>query len=171
MAQVVTLPDDAYFDVVQWYDKSVWGKTIDVTQLCCLRKSLDRGGLKDVKIRYLGGLHVLITFKNYTEAIALVEGRYNWAHVFSNLEVWMGQEYSYERIVWIKIFGVPVHLWEAHVFDKIATLIGTVVAPSHAKFDYGSIVNDTVGIMVGKDWSSPEPLTLKWRTPNPKVAR
>ncbi|KAI3802918.1 hypothetical protein L1987_31065 [Smallanthus sonchifolius] len=108
----IKLDEDADYDAVQWYDKSVLGKSIDFIQLCCLHKMLNREGLKDMQLRYLGGLYVLITFKKYSEATEMVEGKNKWSDVFSQLEVWTGQEYSYEKIVWLKIFGVPAHLWE-----------------------------------------------------------
>ncbi|KAI3687479.1 hypothetical protein L1987_81176 [Smallanthus sonchifolius] len=61
-----------------------------------------------------------------------------WADVFSHLQVWTGQELACERIVWMKIFGVPVHL----------SSVGKLLVPSQASFDDGSIVNDTVGLIL-----------------------
>ncbi|KAI3725605.1 hypothetical protein L1987_65396 [Smallanthus sonchifolius] len=41
----VTVPEDADFDAVQWYDKSVMGKMNDFKQLCCLHRAIE--GIRD----------------------------------------------------------------------------------------------------------------------------
>ncbi|KAI3763122.1 hypothetical protein L1987_53572 [Smallanthus sonchifolius] len=44
-----------------------------------------------------------------------------------------------------------------------------MIVPSQAKFEDGSRLNDTVGILVGKDWILPISLDLKWRDKAYKV--
>ncbi|KAI3815087.1 hypothetical protein L1987_14741 [Smallanthus sonchifolius] len=120
--QDVTVPDDADYDVVQWYDKSVGRKTKDLVELRGLQQSLIREGLADLKLKYLGGLNVFLTFKKYEEANDFVDEKQKWSKIFSELEV----------------------------FDTIAASIEKVVASSHASFSDGSLTRDTVGVIVEK---------------------
>ncbi|KAI3784239.1 hypothetical protein L1987_43334 [Smallanthus sonchifolius] len=113
---LIVVHEDADYDVGQWYDKSVVGKAKDLSQLCGLHDSLSNGGIKVSNLRYMGGLHVLLTFRNYPEANDLVRDKQKWSKVFTNLDIWTGQDYDYERILWLKIHGVRAHLWESQVF-------------------------------------------------------
>ncbi|KAI3799417.1 hypothetical protein L1987_34715 [Smallanthus sonchifolius] len=133
--QDVTVPDDADYDVVQWYDKSVLGKTKDLVELRGLHQSLTREGLTDLKLKYLGRLNVLLTFKKYEEANDFVDKKQKWSKIFSQLEV----------------------------FDPIATSIGKVVASSHVSFSDGSLTRDTVGVIVDKGGKIQRETNLKWR--------
>ncbi|KAI3676090.1 hypothetical protein L1987_85689 [Smallanthus sonchifolius] len=74
-----------------------------------------------------------------------------------------GSGYGYERLVWLRRHGVPLQLWEAQVFDTLASKVGKIVAPSQAAFADGVMTFDTVGIRVGAGWSLPEDLTLIWQ--------
>ncbi|KAI3732039.1 hypothetical protein L1987_63236 [Smallanthus sonchifolius] len=51
-----SVPDDAVFDVVQWYDKSMIGKMIDFNQLVYLHQSIKLISDKISRLKYLGGL-------------------------------------------------------------------------------------------------------------------
>ncbi|KAI3797259.1 hypothetical protein L1987_32514 [Smallanthus sonchifolius] len=126
-------------------------------RICC------KEGWEELKIKYLGGLHVLLTFKKYSDANEFVENKLKWSNMFSDLVVWKGQDYRQERIVWLKINGVSAHLWESHIFDNIASSMGKVIAPSHASFENGALITDMVGIIVGSDWNIQEEIILKWR--------
>ncbi|KAI3682906.1 hypothetical protein L1987_83270 [Smallanthus sonchifolius] len=108
---------------------------------------------------------ILITFATYAEAEEFVRDNQRWSNVLSEVEIWKGQDYGQERIIWLKIMGVPVHLWESQVFDAIAASMGKVVAQSHATFngEGGDLIRDTVGIIVEKEWNIQEEITLKWR--------
>ncbi|KAI3775083.1 hypothetical protein L1987_49651 [Smallanthus sonchifolius] len=148
---------DADYDVIQWYDLSVVGKTVDLAQLCGLHESLSNGGIKVRNMRYLGGLHVLLTFKEYSEANDLVKDKHKWSKVFSNLEIWTSQDYAYERIVWLKIHGVPAHLWESQVFDKIVGSVGepgVILHPSIPDLNNSMGGSSSVGIGDSRGYDS-----------------
>ncbi|KAI3695346.1 hypothetical protein L1987_78342 [Smallanthus sonchifolius] len=158
----VSVPEDANFDAVQWYDKSVLGKMNDFKKLCCFHQATNGISEKISKVRYVGGLQVIITFKKETEAIAFVSDKESWAAWFSSLEIWKGQSYAYERIVWLRIFGVHAHLWEAQVFDSTASKVGPVIAPSKAEFADKVLTYDTVGSLAGESWVGQKEVVLKW---------
>ncbi|KAI3686586.1 hypothetical protein L1987_80266 [Smallanthus sonchifolius] len=94
-------------------------------------------GLNVIKLKYLGGLHVLLIFGKYSEANEFVDEEQRWSDVLPKAEIL--------------------------VFDKIASSIGKVVVPSHATFSNGTLTRDMVGIMVKKEWNIKEEITLQWR--------
>ncbi|KAI3717424.1 hypothetical protein L1987_69027 [Smallanthus sonchifolius] len=165
----IKVPEDADSVVLQWYDLSVVGITRDFTHLGNLQELMDFEEDKDMTIRYLGGLQVLITFKKETHAKEFANNKNSWSKWFSEVQVWTGQSLISERIVWLKIFGVPAHLWDANVFDAIAAKSGKVLAPSQASFSDGDLTQDTVGILVGEGWRLPEVGVLKWRDKSYRV--
>ncbi|KAI3801833.1 hypothetical protein L1987_29950 [Smallanthus sonchifolius] len=61
------------------------------------------------------------------QASSFLSGEDLW---FSSLERWSGQVLPFERIAWMKIRGVPLHLAENAVFNTIAAGYGKVVQPS-----------------------------------------
>ncbi|KAI3761613.1 hypothetical protein L1987_52034 [Smallanthus sonchifolius] len=83
----VTIRDDADYDVVEWYDKSVIGKAIDITQLRGLHEFLSGDGLTDIKLKYLGGLQILIIFKKYSDAEDFVRQKPRWSEPPAPAEV------------------------------------------------------------------------------------
>ncbi|KAI3816238.1 hypothetical protein L1987_15931 [Smallanthus sonchifolius] len=87
----VSVLDDADFDAIQWFDLSAVGKLSDFNQLCCLQHSINKVGVRISRMRYLGGLQVLLTFKKETESIEFVKDRQTWARWFASLEIWTGQ--------------------------------------------------------------------------------
>ncbi|KAI3713018.1 hypothetical protein L1987_71588 [Smallanthus sonchifolius] len=98
----------------------------------------------------------MITFERAEEASTFLDNNKLWGKWFSDLEPWSGQSLAQERIVWLQIHGVSAHLWQAKVFDSIASEVGKIIAPSHASFNDGSLVLDTVGILVEDGWRLPD---------------
>ncbi|KAL8205874.1 hypothetical protein R6Q57_009425 [Mikania cordata] len=87
------------------------------------RDAVAGSGLEDSQVcvranRYIGGLKVLLTFNSTTETKAFVKEKKDlWSSRFRYVEIWDGQCVEYDRVAWVKIHGVPVHLWDAKVFD------------------------------------------------------
>ncbi|KAI3682399.1 hypothetical protein L1987_82357 [Smallanthus sonchifolius] len=91
----VPVRDDGDFDAIQWYNLSLVGKLKDFNQLCCLQKSINNVGVKIVRMTYLGGLNVLLTFKKEADAIEFEKDRLSWARWFSAIELWTWQLLAY----------------------------------------------------------------------------
>ncbi|KAI3784795.1 hypothetical protein L1987_43900 [Smallanthus sonchifolius] len=68
----ITIPEDADYEVIEWYDKSVLGKALDLQQLRGLREFLTKIGMN---------------------AEDFVEDKMRWANVLSEVEIWKGQDY------------------------------------------------------------------------------
>ncbi|KAJ0509919.1 hypothetical protein HanIR_Chr11g0534611 [Helianthus annuus] len=53
-----------------------------------------------------------------------------WKQLFSSATLWEGQEMRCERLVWIRITGVPLQLRDENFYNTIAELYGKIVVKS-----------------------------------------
>ncbi|XP_022002117.1 uncharacterized protein LOC110899536 [Helianthus annuus] len=83
----------------------------------------------DTTIKYLGGLSILLVFKSSFEADifrADIPG-FGW---FDSVESWTGQMIAFERLAWLNIYGVPLHLSGNETFDSVGRCFGKVIHAS-----------------------------------------
>ncbi|KAF5754385.1 putative RNA-directed DNA polymerase [Helianthus annuus] len=109
-------------------NRSIHGVVKNLHVLNNLNNILSRSGLSNFGLSYVGGLSVLLTLgnsgrvkdvmTNYTEGLA---------NAFSQYNVWKGEDLSKERIVSLRISGLPIQLRDNTVFDQIGGLFGKVV--------------------------------------------
>ncbi|MFS7975110.1 putative RNA-directed DNA polymerase [Helianthus anomalus] len=98
-----------------------------------LEECMEALNLEEVTVKYVGGLRVLFIFPNSDEAKEFLErSKDKWSAWFSKMEVWDGNFNSCQRIAWIRITGVPVCLWDRHVFNRIGERCGRVLSGSDA---------------------------------------
>ncbi|KAD4178000.1 hypothetical protein E3N88_26591 [Mikania micrantha] len=137
---------------LNWGATSLLGRATDLRVLCSLRELiLDQDNLT---IRHLGGLNVLLTFSNIKNSEVFLSNTHMWKPWFTSLEKWVGNLIRPERIAWLRIHGVPVQLWEANIFNKVASAFGRVVHPSEACLLDLNLTQDYVAVLT----SSLEPI-------------
>ncbi|MFS7909297.1 hypothetical protein Hanom_Chr01g00092951 [Helianthus anomalus] len=78
------------------------------------------------------------------------------------LETWKGQSLAYERIAWIKIQGVPLHLVENAVFNSVGEKFGKVIKLSQLSKEDDDLSYDCLGILVGDGKPICGEANLKW---------
>lgn len=104
------------------------GVTKDLETLENLRSLVDVDGFPEVEIIYVGGLTVLLTFPETAGmAKSMKEAMSMWNRWFESLKVWVGQPLGYSRLAWLAIRGIPLHLWDANLVDKIGNRFGKVI--------------------------------------------
>ncbi|GJR80795.1 RNA-directed DNA polymerase, eukaryota [Tanacetum coccineum] len=95
---------------------------------------LSKEGFPNVKLTYLGGLWVmmesssLITKEKFLQHVGVV----SWFNSLSNAQP---DFVSKERIVWVDIEGVPLHLWSHSTFTKIDSKWGELLELEESKDD------------------------------------
>ncbi|KAK9064276.1 hypothetical protein SSX86_015656 [Deinandra increscens subsp. villosa] len=143
--------------VVQ-YQAAPTAELLRITRL--LRWRGLRGGWK---IKYLGGLHVLLTCADVEEVDDILAVKDLWMPWFSKLDIWRGQSFLYERVAWIKVRGVPRELWSRETFNAIGSSVGSLGQPSEACLEDGDMSGDYLSVIV----SSPAPInearTVVWQ--------
>ncbi|KAJ0490746.1 hypothetical protein HanRHA438_Chr12g0571401 [Helianthus annuus] len=146
--------------------RAVLGRVVDFQALIGLKEIL-----KDVgcKIYYTGGFNLLLVFKEDYEAIEFLDNKDTWVRWFSHLDMWSGQSGAFERIAWLKIIGVPVHLAENKVFDDVAGKFGKVVHRSQLSEEDQDLSLNIVGVLVDGGFPISESVTLNWKNKRFKV--
>ncbi|KAF5774247.1 hypothetical protein HanXRQr2_Chr13g0598071 [Helianthus annuus] len=145
------------------YGVSVVGRTVDLETLVDFDKLLQIAKVPVVRIQYLGGLSILISFVDEASANRFLKSRDVSGPWFSKLEVWKGQSLPLERLAWLNLVGIPLHLLEEDVFVMVGELFGRVIHyPKSLDVDQDlSLVR--VGVLAGEAKRIREVMSLVWK--------
>ncbi|KAJ0921315.1 hypothetical protein HanPSC8_Chr05g0190041 [Helianthus annuus] len=140
------------------------GRTVDLETLVDFDRLLKIAKLSVANVQYLGGLSLLITFHDKESANQFMEVKEIWGPWFSRLEPWTGQTLPLERVAWLKLCGIPLHMLDAEVMGMIGEAFGKIVhVPKLFEEDQDlSIVR--VGVLVGLSSRICNEVSLRWRS-------
>ncbi|XP_021980427.1 uncharacterized protein LOC110876568 [Helianthus annuus] len=127
--------------------RSIHGVAHDVEVLNNLNSALKKEGLCNFGLSYIGGLSVLLTLGS-PELVkdVMISHSVSLSKVFSRFHVWKGEDLPLDRIVYLRISGVPVHLRDNAVYDDIGGLFGKVVQGS--SFSWTDSDNSECSVLV-----------------------
>nr|GFA11155.1 RNA-directed DNA polymerase, eukaryota [Tanacetum cinerariifolium] len=116
------------------------GRTKDVNSIPNLRTILTNEGFTDVKLSYLGGLWVMIELNSKETKMKLLQhtGVNSW---FEELKPASQEFVCNERIVWVDIEGIPLHLWSSSTFSRIGMKWGTVMDIEEIGMKWGTVMD------------------------------
>ncbi|KAI3744336.1 hypothetical protein L1987_57415 [Smallanthus sonchifolius] len=115
------------------------------------------------KVQYIGGLSVLITFEDNKVATMVRDAAREVLGRFSSVDIWEGQIFGFERLAWIKIVGVPLHLLSSQVINAIGSSVGKVVFNPNRPDEDDDLSYDYMGVLVGDGKRIDEEITVAWR--------
>ncbi|KAM0008544.1 putative RNA recognition motif domain, nucleotide-binding alpha-beta plait domain superfamily [Helianthus debilis subsp. tardiflorus] len=150
-------------------EKSVAGRTRDIRRFSDLNVLLVTSGYPKAKVCYVGGLYVIIVFPEDYEAVEFIKKYDVWNEWFSSLDMWEGQSLPYERLAWINFDGVPVHLAENMVFNKLAEHYGQVVHASELSLEVIDLSVNRAGVLVDHGELISDTAFLSWKGRRYKV--
>ncbi|KAJ0865688.1 hypothetical protein HanRHA438_Chr12g0543231 [Helianthus annuus] len=133
----------AYTDL---HGLAVIGKTKDLWTLRKLDILLKEANFRDSNIKYLGGSNVMVVLKSYVEADGFRSEApgFGW---FSSVETWKGQSVAFERLAWLNIHGVPLHMSGNETFDSVGRCFGKVIHASQRLPEDNLVSSDCVGVL------------------------
>ncbi|KAL4590769.1 hypothetical protein LXL04_003712 [Taraxacum kok-saghyz] len=144
--------------------KALIGEAQSMEKLDNLIKNLKAEGLQDISVKYMGGLRALLVFKDESSASTfLTEGKTSWSNWFTSLAIFNGQPLNYQRIAWIKIEGVPFHVWDSHCFESIGGLFGRVLTKVKSPQLTKDIAAGGLSILVQSVARIEEEVDILWR--------
>ncbi|KAF5773938.1 putative RNA-binding domain superfamily [Helianthus annuus] len=79
------------------------------------------------RVQYIGGLDVLISFNDAETAVVVREATKSITEKFSVVSIWEGQALGFERLAWLKVQGIPLHLLSNEVIDTVGGVFRKVV--------------------------------------------
>ncbi|KAJ0856583.1 putative RNA recognition motif domain, nucleotide-binding alpha-beta plait domain superfamily [Helianthus annuus] len=130
---------------------------------------MSKDGTRDFSISYLGGLSVLVKFLNEEACNSFVGNHPCWNAWFSSLDHWVGQSLPFERIAWLRLVGVPIHLAEDEVYDSIARRFGKIVFGSQRTSEDVDLSVNCVGVLRGDGCRIEEVVSLVWKDKRFKI--
>jgi len=109
------------------------GRVSDLSKVSSLNERFILGGFGHIKVKYLGGFHVLMKRENDTKIKETVEDNKEWfEELFDTIIAWEEQFVAVDKLVWVRCRGLPLKLWNSECFKHIAALLGTLVEVDEA---------------------------------------
>ncbi|KAJ0487510.1 putative RNA recognition motif domain, nucleotide-binding alpha-beta plait domain superfamily [Helianthus annuus] len=131
---------------VEMHDKAIVGKMKDLWNLRKLDILLKEANFGDAVIKYLGGLNVMVVFRSSVEAdnFRANSPGFGW---FASVEIWKGQAIAFERLAWLNIHGVPLHLSGNETYDSVGRVFGKVIHASQRQSEDNILTYDCVYVL------------------------
>ncbi|KAK9052503.1 hypothetical protein SSX86_029132 [Deinandra increscens subsp. villosa] len=124
---IVNMDDIPGHMVVRLGDFTVIGKVKNFDVLDNFITDLDGKLGNALSVRYVGGMRLMISFLNNEDAKDYCEDKTKWGKWFHSMVLWTEGYKEFERVARIKIYGVPLAIWTAETFEKIASRYGKIV--------------------------------------------
>ncbi|MFS7916001.1 hypothetical protein Hanom_Chr02g00171941 [Helianthus anomalus] len=138
----------SFKDILNKEGRAMVGRVVDLQTLSKMKDCFKEAGLSGNNIHYLGGLSLLVSFEDESDAEVFVSNVTVWSRWFASVDMWAGQTMQYERVSWLKFHGMPLHLSENKVFDDVAGLFGRVIHKSQLSLEDKDLSVSYVGILV-----------------------
>ncbi|KAM0030988.1 hypothetical protein Hdeb2414_s0017g00503391 [Helianthus debilis subsp. tardiflorus] len=144
---------------VELHGKTTIGKTKDLWTLRKLDLLLKEAKFGDSNIKYLGGLNVLVVFKINDKADSFRSEAPGFKR-FSSVDIWNAQATTFERLAWLNIHGVPLHMSGNETFDSVGRYFGKVIHAPQRQLEDKLLTSDSVGVLTGSGNRIEEIITI-----------
>ncbi|KAM0021196.1 putative RNA recognition motif domain, nucleotide-binding alpha-beta plait domain superfamily [Helianthus debilis subsp. tardiflorus] len=139
------------------------GRCKDLPILRNLNKYLSETSYKGVSLTYTGGLYMFIRFADEELCSKFLLDYQTWKDWFRSLDPWECQPLPFERIAWVRVSGVPMHLADNDVINNIAEHFGKIVHGSKIEAGDDNLLATWIGLLVGEGERIHGVVNLKWR--------
>ncbi|KAK9069568.1 hypothetical protein SSX86_011472 [Deinandra increscens subsp. villosa] len=138
-------------------------RMLDFSSLKNIKIILNELAFKEERIQYLGGLDLLITFSSRELADSFKDKASMAKERFSLVVIWEGQVLGFERLAWLKIQGIPLHILSNDVIDLIGGMFGRIVhKASRSDLDV-DLSFEYLGVLLGDGKRVAEEIMLNWK--------
>ncbi|KAJ0524537.1 hypothetical protein HanHA300_Chr09g0301611 [Helianthus annuus] len=139
------------------------GRTVDLETLVDFDKLLRIAKLSVANLQYLGGLSLLISFSDADSAKVFMDAKKVWGPWFSKLDYWSGQSLPLERVAWLKLCGIPLHLLDPVVLGLVGDSFGKLLHVPKLYEEDLDLSAVRVGVLVGSSGRIKEEVSLRWK--------
>ncbi|KAI3694417.1 hypothetical protein L1987_77382 [Smallanthus sonchifolius] len=143
--------------------KATVARMIDMDALKNIRtivKKINPGG---GRVQYLGGFTVLISYDDRKTTIDAMESAKGMLGRFSHIYLWEGQSLGFERLAWLKIYGLPMHLLHNDVIDTVGNSFGKLVHKANRSESDPDLSFEYIGVLTGEGKKISEEVDVCWR--------
>ncbi|GJW02346.1 RNA-directed DNA polymerase, eukaryota [Tanacetum coccineum] len=111
-----------------------------------LHTIFDESDLTNIRIKYLGGLHVLI-LPNTDTTLQSITSNSSLSNYFKTIRPWNNKFHVPSRLTWLSIEGLPPQAWHEAAFTRIARIWGEVILPEKCNENNNNLVAGKVCIL------------------------
>ncbi|KAJ0639873.1 putative RNA recognition motif domain, nucleotide-binding alpha-beta plait domain superfamily [Helianthus annuus] len=139
------------------------GKAKNLETLVDLDKLLRIAKVVVANIQFLGGLSMLISFHDDDSRKQFLDKKEVWSPWFTRLDPWSGQTLPFERVAWLKLCGIPLHLFQSDIMSQVGGMFGKVLFVPKSFEEDRDLSTVRVGILVGLPSRINDVVVLKWK--------
>ncbi|KAJ0763801.1 hypothetical protein HanPI659440_Chr08g0285121 [Helianthus annuus] len=161
--KVIVVNSDAPAYPVHCAGRSVVGTSRSLRALSCVEQVLHDGGFSGASMSYVGGMRMMITFKNRSVANDFIASGDLWRNIFTRVNIWNGEDFPFDRIIFLRIRGVPFHLRDNSVFDQIGVVFGEVVKPSEFSWESVDNADGCCGVLTSIGNRIEDKVVIQWK--------
>ncbi|KAM0014396.1 putative RNA recognition motif domain, nucleotide-binding alpha-beta plait domain superfamily [Helianthus debilis subsp. tardiflorus] len=114
----VVVIDPSTFSLSKLTGRAAVGRALGFNDLRLLKSSLWATGFEDASLQYLGGLWVLISFKDGDSVKSLIDDKDVWKNWLSSLNPWIGQPYLMNVLLGL-VSSVFPRIWFREEFTML----------------------------------------------------
>ncbi|KAM0064569.1 hypothetical protein Hdeb2414_s0003g00104501 [Helianthus debilis subsp. tardiflorus] len=168
MEKTVVFPDKTVA-FSGFFGSAVVGRTVDLETLVDFDRLLRIAKVSYSRIQYLGGLSILISFFDEPSAKGFLEAKELWGPWCSKLEPWNGQSLALERVAWLRLHGIPLHLLDPEILSLVGDLFGKVLHTPKFLDEDNDLSFVRIGVLAGEAQRIHETVTVKWKNKSFRV--
>ncbi|KAJ9549144.1 hypothetical protein OSB04_021687 [Centaurea solstitialis] len=140
--------------VKSWLSKNLIGRVPSYEILLSLGSCLEADGCGDLKLRYMGGLSVLLEFASLEDAkFFLEQAKETWSKWFDDLKFWTVDDNPKTRIASLVVSGFPPHAWSPTAFQDITKDLGKLIISDAGGPENMNLVAGKVAILTSHEGS------------------
>ncbi|KAM0000278.1 putative RNA recognition motif domain, nucleotide-binding alpha-beta plait domain superfamily [Helianthus debilis subsp. tardiflorus] len=160
--KVVVVPDrvGAFRDL---HGLTVVGRTVNLETLVDIDRLFSIAKIIVANIQYIGSLSLLISFHDEESVNRFLELKNIWEPWFTKLDPWRGQTPPLERVAWLKLSGIPLHLFESDVMGQVGEMFGKVLHVPKSFEEDQDLLIARVGVLIGHSSMIKDEVILKWK--------
>ncbi|MCH81454.1 RNA recognition motif, partial [Trifolium medium] len=134
--------DDA---LVKELEQSFVGKLVLNVEVGRIKTTLYMEGLAHISVTDMGGKMVLLHSPKAGEMEVMCSSKPDWlTYYFKEVRPWSPSSFMDRRIAWVKVYGIPLHVWGENLFKAIGRKYGEFLdfdenTASRAKLDVARI--------------------------------
>ncbi|KAI3692865.1 hypothetical protein L6452_32690 [Arctium lappa] len=122
--------------MLSWLSENLIGKVTNFDTLHRLGKLMEADGCGDLKLWYMGGLHVLVAFDSKDKAKCFLnQAKPSWSIWFEDLNFWTPNDNPKDRIASLVVSGLPPQAYSSEAFSLVTSSLGVTLIPDDCNLD------------------------------------
>jgi hypothetical protein len=127
-SMVATVEVGVAREFLQTLEGSYVGRLGDGVEIRALQTKLWLAGLHLVRVVAMGGDLVLIMHNSGEEILGPISKKNWWGGLLFDIKRWTPNMVSSKRVLWVNLFGIPLHAWEEATFVSLANRCGKFIS-------------------------------------------